>query len=327
MKQITIDHSASQPTLTLVTGTKPTPSDHEVLIKVSAAGINRPDILQKQGLYPPPPGAPDILGLEVAGYVVATGAMVTRWHVGDSVCALLTGGGYAEYATAHEHLCLPIPAGFNHVQAAALPETLFTVWRNLFYPQKLQPNDSLLIHGGSSGIGTMAIQLAKCFQQFVITTVGSDKKCQFCRDLGADLAINYHEQDFVTEVKTATSGKGANCILDMVGGDYIQKNLSAAAFRGRIISIAFLNGAKQTVNMMPMMLKELTLTGATLRSRPIEEKAQLATELEREVWPLLERGKIAPIIDSTFPLHLADRAHQLMESREHLGKVVLTVAH
>ncbi len=302
----------------------PVPGDDEVLIRVIAAGINRPDILQRQGLYPPPPGASDIPGLEVCGEIVSVGNRESRWQVGQLVCALLSGGGYAEYAIAHENLCLPIPTPFTAIQAAALPETFFTVWSNLFLQSTLKANESLLIHGGSSGIGTTAIQLANALDHRVFVTAGSQEKCQHCLELGAERAINYHDEDFVSEVKALTDGKGVDVILDMVGGDYVQRNIRAAAFRGRIISLAFLQGSKVEVDLMPMMLKQLVLTGSTLRSRPVSEKAEIARSLLDKVWPLLDNGVIAPVIHRTFPLHRANEAHHLMESGEHIGKIVLT---
>jgi len=302
----------------------PVPCDDEVLIRVIAAGINRPDILQRQGLYPPPPGAPDLPGLEVSGEIVSVGNHESRWQVGQQVCALLSGGGYAEYAVAHEELCLPIPAPFTAIQAAAIPETFFTVWSNLFLHNTLKVGESLLVHGGSSGIGTTAIQLANAMDHRVFVTAGSQEKCQHCLELGAERAINYRDEDFVSEVKALTNGKGVDVILDMVGGDYVQRNIRAAAFRGRIISLAFLKGSKVEVDLMPMMLKQLVLTGSTLRSRPVSEKAEIARSLLDKVWPLLDNGVIAPVIHRTFPLHRANEAHRLMESSEHIGKIVLT---
>jgi len=302
----------------------PKPGDDEVVIRVVAAGVNRPDVLQRQGLYPPPPGAPEIPGLEVAGEIVSVGNRESRWQVGQMVCALLNGGGYAEYALAHQDLCLPIPTPFNPIQAAAIPETFFTVWRNLYLNNTLKDGESVLIHGGSSGIGTTAIQLANSFDHRVFVTAGNDEKCQHCLRLGAEAAINYREQDFVETVKELTDGRGVDVILDMVGGDYVQKNIKAAAFQGRIISLAFLHGSRVEVDLMPVMLKQLVLTGSTLRSRPVEEKAVIARALLENVWPLLENGTIAPVISHTFPLHKAAEAHRLMESSEHIGKIVLT---
>jgi len=311
---------------TLVVGQRPIPTlgDDEVLIKVAAAGVNRPDIFQRQGLYPPPDGASNILGLEVAGEILMIGSKVNHWQVGQQVCALLTGGGYSEYATAHQDLCLPIPSPLNLIQAAALPETFFTVWHNIFEHAAIKPGETLLIHGGSSGIGATAIQLTKALGYRVFVTASSDKKCQHCLKLGAEAAINYQEQDFVTATKELTDGRGVDVILDMVGGDYVQKNIRAAAFRGRIISIAFLRGSRVDVDLMPMMLKQLVLTGSTLRTRPTKEKATIAKALLANVWPLLENGTIAPEICATFPMADVANAHRLMESNEHIGKIVLT---
>ncbi len=304
----------------------PHPADNEIVIRVLAAGVNRPDVLQRQGLYPPPPGASDIPGLEVAGEVVSVGNKESRWQVGQQVCALLSGGGYAEYAVAHEDLCLPIPAPFTPIQAAAIPETFFTVWSNLFLHKTLKPGESLLIHGGSSGIGTTAIQLANSLDHRVFVTAGSTEKCQQCVQLGAENAINYRDQDYVSEIMTLTEGKGVDVILDMVGGDYVQRNIKAAAFRGRIISLAFLRGSKVELDLMPVMLKQLILTGSTLRSRPVTEKAIIAHSLLDKVWPLLDNGVLAPVINATFPLAQAADAHRLMESSEHIGKIVLTLS-
>jgi len=325
----------------------PTPGKGEVLIKVAAAGINRPDIFQRQGLYPSPDGASDIPGLEISGEIISAGDATTHWHVGQQVCALLTGGGYAEYALAHEDLCLPIPKPLNLIQAAALPETFFTVWHNIFERAALKSGEILLVHGGASGIGTTAIQLANTMGHRVFTTVGSDEKCRRCLSLGAEAAINYQTQDFVTEIKKLTNGHGADVILDMVGGDYVQRNIRAAAFRGRIVSIAFLRGSRVDIDLMPMMLKQLVITGSTLRSRPVKEKALIAKALLDKVWPLLENSvdnraqsrttknrtkrnakngpTIAPLISATFPMEQAASAHKLMESNQHIGKIVLTM--
>lgn len=312
----------------------PTPGPDEVLIKVAAAGINRPDVFQRQGLYPPPPGASDIPGLEVAGEIIASGpkqkgtAPQTNWQPGQKVCALLTGGGYAEYAVAHRSLCLPVPRSLTPVEAAALPETFFTVWRNVFDIGAIQPNETLLVHGGTSGIGTTAIQLATAMGHRVFTTSSTEEKCQQCLELGAKAAINYQSDDFVSVIKDLTQGRGVDIILDMVGGDYLQQNIRAAAFRGRIISIAFLRGSKSNVDMMPVMLKELVLTGSTLRSRPVEEKALITKALLDNVWPLLDNSStvaIGPLISAIFPLEKASDAHRLMESNQHMGKIILTL--
>ncbi|MEZ5528890.1 MAG: NAD(P)H-quinone oxidoreductase [Porticoccaceae bacterium] len=323
MQCIEISSPGSAEVLRPVRRPLPHPGDEEVLIRVMAAGVNRPDVLQRQGLYPPPQGASDIPGLEVAGEIVSVGNRESRWLVGQKVCALLSGGGYAEYALAHQDLCLPIPSPFTPIQAAAFPETFFTVWSNLFLNELLKPGESLLVHGGSSGIGTTAIQLANCLDHRVFVTAGSADKCRHCLELGAEAAINYREQDFVSEIKTLTDGRGVDVILDMVGGDYVQRNIRAAACRGRIISLAFLKDSRVEVDLMPMMLKQLVLTGSTLRSRPVAEKAIIAQSLLDKVWPLLDNGTLAPVINNTFPLARAADAHQLMESSEHIGKIVL----
>ena len=304
---------------------RPEPAHGEILIKVAAAGVNRPDTIQRMGLYPPPPGAPETPGLEVAGEVVATGPGVTLWKTGDRVCALVGGGGYAEYCVAHEAHALPVPHGLSMTEAAALPETFFTVWTNVFERGALKAGETLLVHGGSSGIGTTAIQLASLFGASVIATAGSAEKCAACLKLGAAAAIDYKTQDFVAETRRLTDNRGADVILDMVGGDYIPRNIQAAAVDGRIVSIAFLNGATAEVNFMPVMLKRLTLTGSTLRPRSIEEKASLARTLREKVWPLIEAGRVKPLIDTVFPLKDAARAHALMEKSSHIGKIVLTI--
>ena len=301
----------------------PTPNSDEVLIRVHAAGINRPDILQRQGLYPAPADASPILGLEVAGEISEIGKDVTAWKIGDKVCALVNGGGYAEYAVAPAAQCLPIPDNFSFAQAAALPETFFTVWHNLFQRAQLKAGETLLVHGGTSGIGTTAIQLAVAFGVNVFATAGSMEKCQAITSLGA-VAINYREQDFVAEIKTQTQGQGVNVILDMVGGDYIQRNFSAAAKNARIVNIAFLNGSKTELDLMPLMLKRLTLTGSTLRAQSPQIKAKIAQELKKQVWPLLDQQKIKPIIDSVFPFSEVAKAHERMESSQHIGKIILT---
>jgi NADPH2:quinone reductase len=303
----------------------PEPGHGEILIKVAAAGVNRPDTIQRMGLYPPPPGSPETPGLEVAGDVVSTGPGVTLWKAGDKVCALVGGGGYAEYCLAHEAHALPVPKGLSMTEAAALPETFFTVWTNVFERGALKAGETFLIHGGTSGIGTTAIQLAHIFGAKVIATAGSAEKCAACEKLGADVAINYRERDFVEEVKRATDGRGADVILDMVGGDYIARNIQACAADGRIVSIAFLNGSTAEVNFMPVMLKRLTLTGSTLRPRSIEEKAALAAVLREKVWPLIEAGRVKPLVDTVFPLSEASKAHALMEKSSHIGKIVLTL--
>jgi NADPH2:quinone reductase len=303
----------------------PAPAAGEILVKVAAAGVNRPDVMQRLGLYPPPKGAPDIPGLEIAGEVVALGAGVTRWKAGDQVCALVIGGGYAEYCVAHESHALPVPSGCTMAEAAAIPETFFTVWHNVFERGALKAGETLLVHGGSSGIGTTAIQLAKQFGARVIVTAGSDDKCDACRTLGADVAVNYRTQDFVAETKAATGGKGADVILDMVGGDYIERNYEAASVEGRIVQIAFQGSPKATVDFRRIMLKRLHHTGSTLRSRSVEDKGLIAQAIVAKVVPLLAAGKVKPIMDSTFPLAEAAKAHARMESSAHIGKIVLTV--
>src|SRR5262252_3641384 len=303
----------------------PQPGEGEILIKVAAAGVNRPDVAQRKGVYPPPPGVTDIPGLEIAGSVVACGAGVRRWNLGDQVTALVSGGGYAQYCVAHETHALPIPGGLTVAEASAIPETFFTVWHNVFERGGLKAGETLLVHGGSSGIGTAAIQLAKAFGARVFVTAGSEEKCEACRKLGADLAINYKTEDFVAAVKQATDGKGAEVILDMVGGDYIERNYEAAAVEGRIVQIAFQGSAKATVNYMRLMLKRLHHTGSTLRARPNADKAAIARAIEAQVWPLVAAGKVAPVLDKTFPLAQAAAAHARMESSQHIGKIVLTV--
>ncbi len=312
-------------TLKLTERPIPVPADHQVLIKVAAAGVNRPDVMQCKGLYPAPSGASDIPGLEIAGTVAATGAAVSHLKTGDSVCALVTGGGYAGYCLASAALCLPIPEGLSLLQAAALPETFFTVWINVFDRAHLLPNETLLVHGGSSGIGTTAIQLARAFHANVIVTAGSEAKCQFCMTLGANAAINYKEQDFVAEINRFTDGKGVDVILDMIGGDYFPRNLLCMATDARLVQIALQNGAKTEINLLPLMLKRLTLTGSTLRARDDAFKAGIAQKLQQKVWPLLATGKIKPVIHSTFALKDAALAHELMESSRHIGKILLEV--
>ena len=310
--------------LTLVERPVPTPGAGQILIRVEAAGVNRPDILQRMGQYQPPPGASDVLGLEVAGEVVALGEGASLYLVGDLVTALLPGGGYAEYALVHESNALPAPQSLSLIEAAAVPETFFTVWTNVFDRGALKPGEWLLVHGGASGIGTTAIQLAKAWGSKVITTVGSAEKAQACLKLGADVAVNYRREDFVAATRAAT-GKGADVILDMVGGDYVTRNYAAAAMDGRIVQIAFLHGAKPQIDLLPLMMKRLTHTGSTLRPRSVAEKAVIAEHLHEKAWPLLETGKARPIIDSTFPLDQADQAHARMESSVHFGKIVLTI--
>lgn len=303
----------------------PIPATHQVLIKVKAAGINRPDLMQRQGVYPPPPGASPILGLEIAGTIVEVGGNNSHFKVGNAVCALVTGGGYAEYCLASAACCLPIPDGFNFVQAAALPETLFTVWSNVFQRGRLMPNETLLVHGGGSGIGCTAIQLAKAFGNKVYVTAGSDEKCQRCLDLGADAAINYRQQDFVEQINMQTDGKGVDVILDMIGGDYFPRNLKCLVTEGRLLQIAIQNGAKSEINLWQMMLKRQTITGSTLRARDDNFKKHIAHQLQEKVWPLLANGMIKPIIDSVFPLANVEQAHARMAGNQHFGKIILEV--
>ena len=303
----------------------PEPAPGEVLIAVEAAGVNRPDVFQRAGSSPPPPGATDLLGLEVAGKIAALGEGVDTLLVGDHVCALTPGGGYAEYCVTPAAHCLPIPAGLDMVQAGSLPETFFTVWHNVFQRGGLQGGETFLVHGGTSGIGVTAIQLAKEFGATVITTAGSADKCTACTELGADLAINYREEDWPAVVKEFTQKKGVDLILDMVGGDYVQKNLNSLAWDGRLVNIAFLQGSKVEVNLALFMIKRQTMTASTLRPQSIEAKAEMARELRDEVWPLIDAGEIIPIVYKTFPLTQAPEAHRLMESSAHIGKIVLTV--
>ena len=300
----------------------PTPGPGEVSIRVEAAGVNRPDVMQRQGSYPPPPGASDIPGLEIAGVVTALGAGVSSPHIGERVCALVTGGGYAEHCVAAAALCLPIPTGFAAVQAAALPETFFTVWTNVFARGKLQPGESLLVHGGASGIGVAAIQLARAFASPVYATAGSAEKCAFCASLGAK-AIPYREEDFVAAIMDQTQGKGVDMVLDMVGGDYLQRNVSCLAQEGRLVQIAVQQGAKAQINLASIMMRRLTLTGSTLRPRSVAEKAVIAQALREKVWPKLATGEVRPIVHAVFPLEEAAAAHQLMESGAHIGKIIL----
>jgi NADPH2:quinone reductase len=302
----------------------PQPGPGEILVKVEAAGVNRPDVMQRQGLYPPPAGAPDIPGLEICGIVAALGANVTRWKFGDRMMALVIGGGYAEYCLAHESHALPAGA-LSSVEASAIPETLFTVWHNVFERGRLKRGETLLVHGGTSGIGTIAIQLAKQFGATVITTVGSAEKCAAAKKLGADVAINYKTEDFVAATKAATADKGADVILDMVGGDYIARNYEAAAVEGRIVQIAFQGSPKATVDFRRIMLKRLHHTGSTLRSRSVADKGAIVRAVEQNALPLIAVGKVRPVIDSTFPLAQAAAAHARMETSAHIGKIVLTL--
>jgi NADPH:quinone reductase len=303
----------------------PSPGEGEILVKVIAAGVNRPDVMQRQGHYPPPKGATEIPGLEIAGEVVELGRGTKRWKHGDKVMALVVGGGYAEYCLAFETHALPVPANLSMVEAAAIPETFFTVWHNVFERGKLATGETLLVHGGSSGIGTTAIQLAKALGARVITTAGTPEKCEACRKLGADLAIDYKTEDFVALTKQATQGRGADLILDMVGGDYVGRNYEAAAVEGRIVQIAFLASSRVTLDLMRLMLKRLTHTGSTLRARAVADKAAIARAVENNVLPLIASGRVKPLIDSSFPLVQASAAHARMEGGQHIGKIVLTL--
>lgn len=303
----------------------PLPDPGEVLIRVIAAGVNRPDVMQRKGAYPPPPGASDVPGLEVAGIVETPGAGVTEWRGGDAVCALVTGGGYAEYCVAPAPQCLPVPRGLSMTDAAAIPEAFFTVWTNVFERGALEAGESALFHGGSSGIGTTAIQLAAARGARVFATAGSDEKCRACEQLGADKAINYRTEDFVSVVKDLTDGQGVNLVLDIMGGDYLDRNLRALALDGRLVQIGLMGGSEATLDLRRVLGRRLTITGSTLRPRSEEEKGAIADALRREVWPLLESGRVRPIVYRTFPLHQAAEAHRLMESSEHIGKIVLTL--
>jgi len=306
----------------------PEPADGEVLVRVGAAGVNRPDVMQREGKYPPPPGASDIPGLELAGTVVALGPSNadSRWRVGDAVCALVSGGGYAEYARVPSVQCLPIPAGISVARAAAIPEAFFTVWTNLFERGRLAAGEHVLIHGGTSGIGTTAIQLARAHGADVLATAGSPDKCAACTSLGAATAINYKEEDFVEAVKRATAGRGVDVILDIIGGDYVARNLECLAMHGRLIQIGLMGGARAQVSLTPVLQKRLTITGSTLRVRTAAEKGAIARALEAQVWPLLASGQVSPVLDRTFPLTAADDAHRTLESSAHIGKVVLLVS-
>ncbi|WP_147164101.1 NAD(P)H-quinone oxidoreductase [Pararhodospirillum oryzae] len=312
-------------TLRLVSRPCPRPGEGQVLIRVAAAGVNRPDVLQREGRYPPPPGASDLPGLEVAGTIVALGPDTGSLALGETVCALLSGGGYAEYAVAEAGLCLPVPPGLTLVQAAALPETLFTVWHNVFERGRLQAGETLLIHGGSSGIGTTAIQMARHFGARVFVTAGSAEKCRACEALGAERAVNYREEVYEEVLRPLTDGRGVDVILDMVGRDYVGRDVGLMAEDGRRVSIAFLNGSKVSFDMMRVMLKRLVLTGSTLRNRPVAVKAHIAAALRDRVWPELAQGRLAPPVHAVFGLDEAPEAHRMMEASTHIGKIVLAV--
>ncbi|MBP2233029.1 putative PIG3 family NAD(P)H quinone oxidoreductase [Azospirillum agricola] len=325
MMAVEIAQPGAPEVLTPVRRPIPVPAAGELRIAVAAAGVNRPDVLQRLGKYNPPPGVSDIPGLEVAGTVDAVGEGVTGWAVGDPVCALLAGGGYAEYCTAPAAQCLPVPHGLSMAEAAALPETFFTVWSNVFERGGLQPGEALLVHGGTSGIGTTAIQLGAAFGARVFATARGPDKARACLDLGAERAIDYGTEDFVTVVREATDGAGVNVVLDIVGGDYVARSLDALAVEGRYVCIGFVRGATATVNFFPVMTKRLTLTGSTLRARPVAYKRALADQLRARVWPLLEAGRVKPVVHEVFPLIHAAEAHRLMESNRHVGKILLAV--
>lgn len=323
MRAIEIVTTESGNRLQIMDATMPKPAPHQVLILVAAAGVNRPDLMQRQGVYPPPPGASEILGLEVAGTVVEVGSAVDTLAVGDRVCALLSGGGYAEYCLASAGCCLPLPQGFSFVEAAGLAECLFTVWSNVFQRGRLGAGESLLVHGGASGIGSFSIQLAKAFGNTVYVTAGNADKCRRCVELGAAAAIDYRQQDFVAEIATLTGGRGVDVILDMIGGDYLPRNLKGLASEGRLLQIAIQHGAKVEINLWQIMQKRLTLTGSTLRARDDAFKTAIAGELRQRVWPLLENGTVKPVIDSVFALADAEQAHARLESGQHFGKIIL----
>jgi len=323
MKYVQIEKHGDPDVLKLNSQSVPDPGPDEVLIRVEAAGVNRPDIMQRKGLYPPPPGATDVLGLEVSGTVEKTGVNVTELKVGSQVCALVSCGGYAEFCLASASICLPIPENISLEHAAGIPETFFTVWTNVFERGHLKSGETLLVHGGSSGIGTTSIQLGKAFGAKVYTTAGTQEKCDFCKNLGADVAINYNENNFEDEIKTLTENRGVDVILDMVGGPYFPKNIKILASEGRLLQIALMQGYKAEVDFRPLLMKRVTLTGSTLRPRSVKEKASIARGLFKEVWPLLDSGIIRPIIHQTFPLEKASDAHRLMESSNHIGKILL----
>jgi putative PIG3 family NAD(P)H quinone oxidoreductase len=324
MLAIEITQPGGPEVLRLVERPSPEPREGEVLVRVEAAGVNRPDIMQRLGKYPPPPGASDVPGLEIAGSIASIGTDVARWRTGDEVCALVAGGGYAEYCVVPAPQCLPIPTGMDAATAAAIPETFFTVWTNLFDRARLQQGERVLVHGGTSGIGTTAIQLARAFGATVFATAGSDGKCAACEQLGAR-AINYRSTDFVAAVSGLTAGRGVDVILDIVGGDYLQRNLESLALNGRLVQIGLIGGARAQLNLTTVLQKRLTITGSTLRSRSVEEKGAIARQLEEHVWPLLESGAVAPVVDARLPLREAAEAHRRLESGDVIGKIVLLV--
>lgn len=326
MKAIVITRPGGPEVLKTEERPMPEYSSNEVLVKVSAAGVNRPDVSQRKGHYPAPAWtSPDIPGLEIAGTIVETGADITRWKIGDKICALVTGGGYANYCSVPEGQCLPVPPNLSFIEAASLPETFFTVWSNVFDRGKLQPGETLLVHGGSSGIGVAAIQMAKALGSTVYITAGSDEKCRFCENLGAAKAINYKTDNFAEVIRQITNGNGVDVILDMVGGDYVQNNIRSLAVEGRLVMINMMMGKDVQVDLSPVMAKRLTITGSTLRSRDTEFKAAIASSLEKAVWPLLENGKIKPIVYAVYPANEAAEAHGLMESSTHIGKIILSL--
>jgi NADPH2:quinone reductase len=325
MRAIQIDKPGGPEVLRAAERARPEPNAHEILVKVAAAGVNRPDVLQRMGLYAVPPDASDLPGLEIAGEVVACGSAVKMWKAGDQVCALTHGGGYAEYCVTPEVQALPVPKGLSMVEAASLPETFFTVWSNVYDRGRLAPGETLLVQGGTSGIGVTAIQMAKATGNRVFATAGSDEKCAACVKLGAQAAFNYKTQDFVAGVKAATGGKGVDVILDMAAGDFVPKELKALADDGRLVFIAFLRGAKTELDVNELMRRRLTLTGSTLRPRPVEFKGAIAASLRSRIWPLIEAGRIKPVVYRTFLLEQAAEAHRLMESSAHIGKIVLTL--
>jgi len=324
-RYIKVEKPGAPDVMQLVDGACPSPGTNEVLIRVVAAGVNRPDVLQRMGVYPPPPGASPVLGLEVAGTVIAIGSAVSEWRGGDAVCALTPGGGYAEHCVAPAAHCLPVPAGLSMLEAAALPETAFTVWGNLFRRGRLAAGETVLIHGGTSGIGTTAIQFAKAFGAQVFTTASGAVKCAACLALGADAAIDYADQDFVAETQRLTEGRGVDVVLDIVGGDYTARNLAALGMDGRLILVGFQRGTAAMIDLTAIMRRRIVVTGSMLRPQTYDEKAALARDLRERIWPLIERGSIRPPVAATFPLAQVADAHRLMESNRHIGKIVLTV--
>jgi NADPH2:quinone reductase len=325
MRYVAVDEPGPPDRMRVVQGPTPTPREGEILIEVACAGVNRPDCIQRAGHYPPPADASPVLGLEVSGRVAALGGGVTDWRVGDAACALVPGGAYAEYCTTPASWALPVPDGLSLLDAASLPENYFTVWHNVFERGRLASGESFLVHGGSSGIGLTAVQLGKAFGATVFTTVGNEEKAAFCRNLGADHVVNYKEKDFAAEVWTITGKRGVDLVLDMVGGDYIERNLRSLALEGRLVIIAFLQGSKVTVDWRNIMMKRLTVTGSTMRASPSARKAEIARSLREQVWPLFAQGKLKPVVTRVFQLEEAPAAHALMESSEHIGKIMLKV--